>query len=356
MSNMRNYTEDNLGVGSSNEKSMANMFGRMQKAMARFDMDPFRSVKDIAKSPEYMDIITESAFIPEENIGPNVNKYAVEDRNRLNTLLENVGKSILNEAVQGTDNLSPIILNSFGIQERALISTHLPRAVKQVTAKVDNFKLTERMPYIVDLAGNKSKFIDAFVHDSDLLGNLKETKTLTAEPGALDLDLYTEMSISKERKFGYDSYVESFVIEDPTDDQVVIPAEKISFDKNTIRQIDVETGNFNVAIWYEGLDNEKRKAVISGQFVFTDGKLAFLNCGDKRVKEVKFAMVLSPETHHTALTVGYDTKHTPVHIPIGEHFEYSLSEEFKDAADKYYNIDAMALLTDLNIVPLYSDI
>jgi len=345
---MRDYTEDSMHMGSSNEHAIAKTFGRMQNTMKKHSMDPFRNAAEICGNTEYMGLITEAAKLSKDDVPTNASVYALEDIGRLNTLYENVGASILNEAVESTANLSPIIINSFGIQERALISTHLPRAVKQVTAKLDNFKLTERMPFIVDLAGNKTKFIDAFLPGSTLSGNLKEKKVFEVTVPSTDVDLYTTLSVSTERIFGYDSTVESFDIVDPEAAvaETLCTADTIAILVDSIRQPEPETGAFKVGVEYTDTDAVKHKAIISGQFNLADGKLVYITTSDPNVKTVTFSMILSPETHHNALSVGYDTKHTTVQIPIGEHLEYSISEEFKDAADKYYNIDAMSLLTD----------
>ena len=165
---MRAYTEDSMGMSSSNEAAISRSFGKMKVALNKVGgLDPFRNVNEICKNPEYMAMLTESVKLGADDLGANASAYKVEDANRLNTLYENVAGSILNEAVSNVGDLSPIMINSFGIQERALISTHLPRAVKQVTAKIDNFKLTERIPFLIDLMGNKQKFIDAFVPDAN---------------------------------------------------------------------------------------------------------------------------------------------------------------------------------------------
>jgi hypothetical protein len=345
---MRSYTEQTLGLGGSSERSAAAQFDRMKNAMSKVGLDPFKSIGAIAKSKDYMQMLTESAQIDDSKIPSDMSIYQREDINAINDLMTNVGAEILQEAVQSTDNISPIVVNSFGIQERALISTHLPRAVKQVTAKVDNFKLTERKPFIVDIAGNKAYFIDAFGPEGTIIDNLKETKNLTATVGEMNVNLYTTLSVDPSRIFGYDSAITGFTITDPsvTGGATTITAANISYAQYSVTTPDVETGNISVQITYIDAAAVSHTAFITGQFDFANGILVFVSSTDPNVTAVLFTLVLSPETHDTALSVGYDTKHTPVHIPIGEHFEYSLSEEFKDAADKYYNTDAMALLTD----------
>lgn len=351
---MRAYTEDSMGLSSSNEAAISKSFGKMKTAMNRAGgLDPFRNVGEICRTPEYMSMLTESVKLTAEDLGVNASQYKVEDMNRLNTLYENVAGSILNEAVSNIGDLSPIMINSFGIQERALISTHLPRAVKQVTAKVDNFKLTERIPFLVDLLGNKQKFIDAFIPDAN--GNsasitLRDKVDMEFAVPSTDVCLYkgnaTEgeenyrPAVAKENVFGFDSALTGVTITGADEGSV-------EFDMTSLRTPDVENGNFRVVVNYTTDDGATKKcATIMGQFDLSNGVLLSIMSSDAAVTNVTFSMVLSPETHLKALSVGYDTKHTPVNIPIGEHFEYSISEEFKDASDKYYNQDAMALLTD----------
>jgi hypothetical protein len=355
MPNVRQYVEDSLGLSTNNESAIAGSFQKMRNAMSRVNLDPFRNTGDICKSPEMLQMLTESVQLSPTATS---NKYQVEDVNRLNTLYENVSKEILNEAVSNIGDISPILINSFGIQERALISAHLPRAVKQVTAKIDNFKLTERIPYIVDLAGNKSKFIDAFVptetgEQAHL--ELRDVVPFSFTIPANDIDLYAgsdtgdssdpnegdagyRPQVDKEQVFGFNSILDTVTI-------TGADADTIEFGVNSLRTPDVENGNFQAIInWKES--GTAKTAVVSGQFDLSNGKLIYISSTDSAITDCTFNMVLSPETHTKALSVGYDIKHTPVNIPIGEHFEYSISEEFKDASDKYYNVDAMALLTD----------
>lgn len=364
---MRAYCEDNLGMSSSNEAAISRSFGKMKTALSKVGgLDPFRNVSDICKNPEMIALLTESVKLSPEDMGADASAYKVEDMNRLNTLYENVSASILNEAVSNVGDLSPIMINSFGIQERALISTHLPRAVKQVTAKVDNFKLTERIPFLIDLLGNKQKFIDAFVPDEN--GNsvsitLRDKVDMSFEVPGMNVCLFKGSTATKdngesvqvpvepgdagyrpkvdpENVFGFDSVLKSVTITGADEGSV-------EFDMASLRNPDVENGTFRVIVNYTTDSGATKKcAVVMGQFDLSNGVLLSITTSDPAVTEATFEMVLSPETHMKALSVGYDTKHTPVNIPIGEHFEYSISEEFKDASDKYYNQDAMALLTD----------
>ena len=354
MSTMRSYTEDSLGLSSCNEAAMANHFRDMENELSKVNLHPLRNAKEICTNRDYMNILTEAIQIDPNRLGTNINKYQLEDINRLNTLYENVGNEILNESISTIGDLSPIMINSFGIQERALISTHLPRAVKQVTAKIDNFKLTERIPYITDLAGNKQRFIDAFVPQEDETYPhlaLRDIVDMSFTIPSNDIDLYegSDASVSegdpgyrpvidREQVFGHNSTL--------TDVKITgADADSVDFEIGSLRTINVETGTFQTTVVWTA-SGETKKAVVSGQFDMTNGKLIYISSTDANITEVIFSMVLSPETHTKALSVGYETKHTPVNIPIGEHFEYSISEEFKDASEKYYNTDAMSLLTD----------
>jgi hypothetical protein len=351
MSMIRSYCEDNLGMSNSNEAALSKTFGKMKTALSKVKLDPFRNVSSVCKDPQTLALLTEAVKLSAEDVGVNANRYVMEDVNRLNTLYENVSASILNEAISNVGDLSPIMINSFGIQERALISTHLPRAVKQVTAKVDNFKLTERIPFIVDLAGNKQKFIDAFVPGGKV-PTFSETRMMKFDIPSMDIDLHKTVTKEDEIVYegfhmedviGFDSALESVEITgaDTNDDGTT----KFEFGMDSLRTPSVEDGTFRVSVKY-WVSGKEQCAVIMGQFDLSNGVLLSITSSKADVKSATFKMVSSPETHRNALSVGYDTKHTPVNIPIGEHFEYSISEEFKDASDKYYNQDAMALLTD----------
>lgn len=347
---IRNYMEDSYGLSTQNESALATSFKKMEDALAKVGKHPFKDVDEICRTPEYLGMLTEAIQI--NTADPNMSAYKLEDAQRVNSLYGNVAESIMNEAIQNISNISPIMINSFGIQERALISAHLPRAVKQVTAKIDNFKLTERIPFLIDLAGNKSKFIDAFVPGTDGTSAniaLKDKVEFGFTVPSADVDLYVgngEASdddyrpvVGKDQVFGFDSILDSVKvtgIKSGTTPEFTVDSERCP---------SVENGAFKVCVKYE-TDSETKKAVISGQFDFSNGKLIHISTTDNAITSVKFKMILSPETHTKALTIGYETKHTPVQIPIGEHFEYNLSEEFKDASDKYYNTDAMAMLTD----------
>lgn len=352
---MRQYLEDSYGLSSCNESALASSFHRMKETMQQVGKDPFRDAEEICRTPEYLNMLTESIQVDTSNA--HMTAYQLEDAKRLNALYENVSESIMNEAVQNVSNISPIMINSFGIQERALISAHLPRAVKQVTAKIDNFKLTERIPFIVDLAGVKSKFIDAFVPDSAGTSSaltLKDKATLKFTIPTTNADLYAgngssgdadyRPSIGTEQVFGYDSIMKNLVISD------IKEGTSFTYGVSSRRNPSVEDGSFSVVVSWtavgEGSTETQATATVSGQFDFSNGKLLYISSTSSSITSVEFEMILSPETHTKALTIGYDTKHTPVQIPIGEHFEYNISEEFKDASDKYYNVDAMAMLTD----------
>lgn len=349
---IRNYMEDAYGLSSMNESALANSFNKMKTKLQAVGKDPFKDAEEICKTPQYLDMLVESICI-NTDASASLSAYQLEDAKRVNSLYNNVAESIMNEAVQSVSNISPIMINSFGIQERALISAHLPRAVKQVTAKIDNFKLTERIPFIIDLAGNKSKFIDAFTPSEDgtfTALTLKDKVAFGFSIGDSDVDLYggngTEgdadyrPAIGKDQVFGFDSIIKDVVIGD------IKEGTTPEFTSASLRNPSVEDGSFRAVIKYTKEDGSVASVVVAGQFDFSNGKLVYLTSTSAAVTSVVFDMVLSPETHTKALTIGYETKHTPVQIPVGEHFEYNISEEFKDASDKYYNVDAMAMLTD----------
>ena len=352
MSNFRPYMEDSLGVSSCNEAAIAKSFSKMKTALQKHAKDPFRDVDTICKNPQYLGILTEAIKLNTED--PTINQYQLEDMQRVNELYNNVSMSIMNEAISTVGDLSPIMINSFGIQERSLISPHLPRAVKQVTAKVDNFKLTERIPFLVDIKGNKQKFIDAFIPTADGATanlSLKETVDFSFAVPSVNVDLYEgsddtvaegdagyRVAVDKDQVFSYESAISSVTVDGADEGSV-------DFGIESLRNPDVENGTFRVTVtWTES--DVPMSAVVLGQFDLSNGKLLSIATSDPKITEATFNMIMSPETHISALSVGYDVKHTPVNIPIGEHFEYSLSEEFKDASEKYYNEDAMALLTD----------
>ena len=334
----------------------------MNESLSSVHLDPLRNYKEICTNKDYMNILTESVKIKPESLGTNVSKYQREDVDRLNVLYENIGGEILNEAIANAGDISPIMVNSFGIQERALISTHLPRAVKQVAAKIDNFKLTERKPYITDLNGVTKPFIEAFtpyINDEgvetyeDL--KLRDTVTFSFKVPSTDINLYVgsepQPTGPAEGEDGYRPAVDSnhiFGFNSTIVECKVTGADagSIEFAPGSLRTIDPENGTFRVTVNYTTDTGATKKSdTIFGKFDISAGKLESI-ASTGNVTAVKFDMVLSPETHIKALTVGYETKHTPVNIPIGEHFEYSLSEEFKDASEKYYNEDAMSLLAD----------
>lgn len=346
---IRKYMEDSYGLSNCNESALAHSFNKMEQKLRSVNKNPFRDVDEICRTPEYLSMLVESINV--DLTGSNLNEYQLEDAKRVNALYENVATSIMNESVQNVSNISPIMINSFGIQERALISAHLPRAVKQVTAKIDNFKLTERIPFIIDLAGNKAKFIDAFTPGYSSALSLKDKVEFGFKVPDSDVDLYVGNGddedaadyrpvIGKDQVFGFDSILKSVTIADA---DTAVP---VKYAPNSLRSPSVEDGTFRACVIYTTTEGKEKTVVISGQFDFSNGKLVYLSTTSDQVTDVKFEMILSPETHTKALTVGYETKHTPVQIPIGEHFEYNISEEFKDASDKYYNVDAMAMLTD----------
>lgn len=397
MSTMRPYVEDSLGLSNINETGLIKSFTKMKNALKAVGEDPFKNVSSICKNPQTLSLLTEAIKFSGDDISATTSQYKAEDMSRLNTMYENVAQSLMNEAIQAVGDLSPIMMNSFGIQERALISAHLPRAVKQVVAKIDNFKLTERIPYIIDLTGTKRKFLDAFVPDAN--GNssslsLKSTFNAAIPVPSAGICLYDNQdynstiknpSVSTNEIFGFDSaFVGAFsaisattlttldggtyaITNDPqkgiqlgtfTPDSnaptgaydTQNPQSNVTIGIESLPNPNVETGAFNVVLnwttYASGGAATNHSAVVQGQFDMSDGKLLSLTTTDANIQFAMFNFVLSPETHIRALSVSYDMKHTPVNIPIGEHFEYALSEEFKDASDKYYNIDAMALLSD----------
>lgn len=383
----KHFMEDTLGLSNSSKSAIAKQFEKMnvQLESANGSLNIFRNCSEICRRPELMSIITEAAKIKDV---PNLNKYQAEDVRNLNTLFENVGTSLLNEAALSTGDLSPIMVNSFGIQERALISAHLPRAVKQVIAKIDNFKLSERIPYLTDLQGKRTRFIDIFARGTTaenmsltsvvkidvpvpvtdcvdiMAGSTKGAETGFFKWGSIDkrnilsyetglTRVYGATDGSKQYDFSYgpDSTrtpnVENGIFKVSAD--VYIPAESKT-QGNTYYEKNETDGTYSVT---KATESDPRTlydlvpVIISGQFDLSKGQLVYATVTNDKIKALGFDVVLSPETHLNALSVGYEMKHTPVNIPIGEHFEFSLSEEYKEASEKYYNIDAMSKLTDL---------
>ena len=384
----KHFMEDTLGLSNSSKSAIAKQFEKMnvQLEAANGSLNIFRNCSEICRRPELMSIITEAAKIKDV---PNLNKYQAEDVRNLNTLFENVGTSLLNEAVQSTGDLSPIMVNSFGIQERALISSHLPRAVKQVIAKIDNFKLSERIPFITDLSGKRTRFIDMFGYGKTA-ADMELSRTVAVNimlpvTGCIDIkagntdgdsDTFNWTSIDSAEVLGTDTSVARLY--DSAGKEV-----DFSVGPDSTRTPSVENGMFKVsadvytaatgyvektAYYSKSADGTYTKVaiadaeayaaagdlytvtpvIVSGQFDLSKGQLVYATSTNTDViAGIGFDVVLSPETHIRALSVGYEMKHTPVNIPIGEHFEFSLSEEYKEASEKYYNIDAMSKLTDL---------
>ena len=390
----KHFMEDTLGLSNSSKSAIAKQFEKMnvQLESANGSLNIFRNCSEICRRPELMSIITEAAKIKD---APNLNKYQAEDVRNLNTLFENVGTSLLNEAALSTGDLSPIMVNSFGIQERALISAHLPRAVKQVIAKIDNFKLSERIPYLTDLQGKRTRFIDIFARGTTA-ADMALTKIVKMDvpvpvTGCVDIMAggpteakATDATNNPKTYFGWDSIDSRHVLSYETGLTRLYAADKktpldFSYGPDSTRTPNVENGIFKVSAdvyvaaadsdvgsmaYFKGADNtyslaevtNENKAsafkiepvIVSGQFDLSKGQLVYATVTKPTVVgALGFDVVLSPETHLNALSVGYEMKHTPVNIPIGEHFEFSLSEEYKEASEKYYNIDAMSKLTDL---------
>lgn len=340
------FIEDSL---STRQGSGNNILNRMQKKFAGSNVDILKEGSELMKDKSKMKLLVEGAKIniPDVKDGQLHTKLQLMESARINAMQANLGKELLAEAasIQGTATLSPITVNSFGIQERATLGTHLPRAVKQVAALVDNFKLSERTPWIHDIAGKKTKFIEAFDRDAEAI-KIKDIRKYTAEINAFDVDLYAAVSEDTNKIFGFDSYPTAFNVVE-ADGVTAVDVKDITLTHDSSTGIAVESGDFSYKIKWTDSDGEQQIAAISGQFDFKNGKLTRLSCTNNRVKSVEYDLIISPETHHAPLKVGYDIKHTEVHIPIGAHFEYSISEEFKDASEKYHNQDAMLLLTEL---------
>lgn len=350
------FIEDSHGVSSSSTMAARNGINRMKDAMSRMGRDLYRDSSAIFTDADAMASLTEAVKIPMTSMTETLGGFQTQDINRVNQLYENVAKGIMNEAIQNIGDLSPIMVNSFGIQERALIGSHLPRAVKQITAKVPDFKLSERIPYIIDLAGTKKKFVDAFIPDEKeqhgilQLDDIVEMSFVVpsnsinlyagSDAGVNDSDPGYRPAVDDVQVFAFNSILKSVTVTGADEGSV-------KFGINSLRTPNVENGVFAVQVeWTETSGATEHSATVSGQFDLSNGMLMYISASDSKITEVKFDMVLSPETHTKALSIGYDMHHTPVNIPIKEHYEFNLSEEFKDASEKYYNVDAMAQLTD----------
>jgi len=256
--------------------------------------------------------------------------------------MQNVVTEMLTEATQqGIAALKPISLTSFGFQIRSYTKAQMHRSVKTIQAEKPSFKITERKQYVIDIAGNKHYFVDAFNKNSNLVNNLHQKFNFTVDVPDTAYDIFSENSIDKRNKLAIDIAVKSFtaVKADGTTAEAAADLKLVG----RTRQIDIETGRFSVEVT---IGPEATKATIMGEIDFEAATVTNISATSSRVKTVTFAARLSAETHLKALVTGFEHKHTNVAIPDGAHIEVNPSVEF---------IDDVSRMTGVNVLEEYTN-
>jgi hypothetical protein len=339
----QDYLELSLGMTTASDPTVSKFYGRLFESYGdnlAGDLASIFKSKESAQSflESVNEILQEQSF---EGQGL-TNRILTEDAAARAVSMQNVVNEMLQESTQqGLAALKPISLTSFGFQIRSYVKAVMHRAVKTVQAEKPAFKITERKQYVIDIAGNKHYFTDAFNRNSDLVNNLHQKFDFVVNSPSQAYDIFTTNSIDKRNKLGIDIAIKSFtaVKADGTTAEVTGDLKIVG----RSRQIDVETGTFRVDVT---IGPEATKATIMGEIDFEAAVLSSISSTSTRVKTVTFGARLSAETHLKALVTGFEHKHTNVAIPDGAHIEVNPSVEF---------LDDVTRMTGVNVLEEYTN-
>jgi hypothetical protein len=339
----RDFLELSMGMTTASDPAVSNFYAKLFESHGgnvSGDLASIFKSKESAQSflESVNEVLAESTY---EGQGL-ANSILREDAAARAVSMQNVVNEMLTEATQqGLSALKPISLTSFGFQIRSYVKAVMHRAVKTIQAERPSFKITERKQYVIDIAGNKHYFTDAFNRNSDLVNNLHQKFDFTVTAPTTAYDIFTSGSIDKRNKLGIDVVLKSFtgVKTDGTTAEVAGDLKIVG--RN--RQIDIETGRFSVDVT---IGPELTKATIMGEIDFEAAVLTSISATSSRVKTVTFGARLSSETHLKALQTGFEHKHTNVAIPDGAHIEVNPSVEF---------LDDVTRMTGINVLEEYTN-
>lgn len=337
----KNFVESRLGLGSAREPKVGEFYKELFESYGSGLSGDVASIFKSAESGKMFlecvnSILTKDAF----NGTGLQNSILAEDAESRAVAMSNVVTELITESAQdGITALKPISLTSFGFQIRSYIKAQMHRAIKTLQADKPAFKITERKQYLIDVAGNKRYFVDAFNHTSDLMDNINTKFDMTLTVPTRSYDIFTVNSIDTRNKLSTDISLKSFTA---VESNGTTPATALTIVSRQ-RDIDIETGRFSVEVKF-GTDNAL--ATVHGEIDWANNKILSISATSDRVKTVTFSARLSSETHLSSLVVGMEHNHTPVNIPDGTHIEVELSQEYTDDASRMLGLNVLEEYTN----------
>jgi len=339
----KGYFESTFGMNTETEPKVRDFFTRL---FENYGSGMSTDLASIFKSKENAQMFLETVnnILEDDQFSGTGFQNAImrEDAMARSIGMNSVVNEMLNESTQqGLAALRPISLTSFGFQIRSYVKAVMHRVVKTLQAEKPAFKISERKQFLIDINGNKRYFIDAFNYGSTLNQNLHKKFNMTVTVPTTNYDIFTENSIDTRNKLAIDISLGSFTAVEADGTTAAAAATlKIVGRK---REIDIETGRFSIEVQF---GSDSAKAILHGEFDFSDNKLVSISSTSTRVKTAVFAARLSSETHLNSLVVGFEHTHTNVNIPDGTHIEVELSQEFTDDSSRMLGINVLEEYTN----------
>ena len=341
---MANWVESKFGVASSYEPRIHNFYEMLEEsygAQIKHDLPSIFANK--ANSSQLLETVNEilgkqDAIGAGSGIGAR-SSIILEDGAAIRMACSNVVNEMLTETTNdGFAALKPISLSSFGLQIRSYIKAQMHRAVKTVQVDSPAFKIREKKEWLVDIAGNKRYFVDAFNYNSDIMSNVCTKKEVTMTVPLANYDIFSNNSIDSRHRLSTELRIKTFTA---VESNGTTAATAVAIVQN-VRDIDLENGRFSISVRF-GSDNAT--AIVSGEIDFANTTVVSLSSTSPRVKTLVIEFRLSSETHIDAMQVGMEFKNQQVNIPDGFHIEVAPTMEQVDDAGRMLGMNIWDIYT-----------
>jgi len=321
--------------------------------------------ESVSEREKLLSSLKESVY--DTNLRTSLHEAAQQEIDAIEMMIENVNHAdqtgMLNEAATdtGAAQINGVTMISFGLQRRAMVSSHLHRSMATITTNKPRVKVAEKKRWIKDINGTKHWFVDAFRPDTannnitPIMGGLASTADMVISTlPAAGLDIHTEASLSDDEVLSSDITIKS----DSTDGLLaglsivkadgstpIAGAARIS---QGSRRMDPEKGLIYMEIEYgDEVDAWDKTAAITALIDLNTGTVNTITTSNDKVKSITLEVRPSHETHLRALSVGFQIDQKTIEIPDSEHIEAKLVKEVQDDADAYFGLDVLQENTEM---------
>lgn len=293
-------------------------------------------------------IITDDVLF-EEYKGQLIEGFDFDEREVLDTVLENSRQEILAESTLG--QIQPYTALSMPVLVKLWARLALTEALPTEVATTPNFTVPTLVPYVIDKDGKRHTLPESINVVPETLTGLVRIKEDVAVDGgrAVNIDLFDGLVEGKEVRKGIDRLDRKFrVVEATWSDSYDVrtkAAGSVKLQSQTIKLSgdDIIEGTIKYPTDDSGAVQTDQ---ILGKVDITDGTMSIASVSGK-LTAIKVEGFVASEQHTSGTNVELGVENKQVVIDTAQHIEAKIPLELVQDLKAMYNIDGTAELTEI---------